>query len=142
MSEYGGPDWADYHSTDPREQFWDEKSRNYPRGHGPAWQGEDAPSELGFGDLYTDDEHPDPYGDHIADPGFPEYQVDVHHDPDHGREDRIGAILRQSEQFPHATGPDDHCSLPEGHYDDYDKWANDADHQMDTETSHHLGYTL
>jgi len=80
-----GPDPSDY-AEDPREQFWSEKQRYYPRGQAPAWQGEDAPSELGWGDIYTDEDEPS-WRD-IPDPGFPEVEVDTHPDPDAGRDER------------------------------------------------------
>lgn len=67
---------------DPRDQFWAEQAR-CPRGYAPSWRGEDAPSELGWGDIYTDDDELDPYDELIVDPGFPEIEVDTHPDPDH-----------------------------------------------------------
>lgn len=119
MSEYDGPNHADY-ALDPHEQFWDDKERNFPRGHAPSWRGDDAPSELGWGDVYTDDEEPV----HHLDPGFPEHEVDIHRDPDHGREEhRMGAILRQAEQYPDP-----------GHYTDYGPEENDWEHQREHET--------
>jgi len=145
------PDWADF-APDPRDAFWDEQS-HYPRGSAPPWGGDDAPSESVWGNIYTDDEHPDPYGDLIHDPGFPEHEVDDHPDPDHGREDhRTGAILRQSEQFPWrmaAGDPDDYGHDDGGnnhyydinkiqhHYDDYGPEENDWEHQRAHEGNIH-----
>jgi hypothetical protein len=79
-----GPDYADY-AESPEEQFWSEKKR-YPRGRGPAWAGEDAPSDSGAGHLYVDYDEPDRRLLH--DPGFAEREVDTHPDPDHGRDER------------------------------------------------------
>lgn len=116
------------------DEFWkDVDSR--PRGSGPAWMGEDPPSDsMSFpAEHYVDHEGPPDH--HIPDPGFPEHEVDTHHDPDHGREDhyddydhglsnigaefpeehRIGAILRQGEQYPEARA---HGQHPGDEYED------------------------
>lgn len=80
-----------HYSPDPEEQFWIEKSR-YPRGFGPRWTGEDAPSE--YGDpLYVDDEQtPDP-DRYIIDPGFAEDELDAHY-ADYGPEENDWAHQR------------------------------------------------
>jgi hypothetical protein len=70
------------------------------------------PAETGDGDIDYErarwaeeaghnQEAPDPR--YIPDPGFSEQQVDDWPDPDHGREDRVGGILRQADQWPDAV---------------------------------------
>lgn len=130
---------------------------HYPdSGHGP-WDGPSYepdrpdPSEFLYGEG-DDTDQPEPEPHHLHDPGFQEEEVDTHHDPDHGREDhRIGAILRQGEQWPErvafghgdANDPNspyhvpehervrslDELLAPEGHYDDYGPEENDWEHQ-------------
>lgn len=108
---------AGYVTPDPIDQWHDEKKK-YPRGEAPPWEGEDAPSDSGWGDIYTDE---DDEPQDTPDPGFSE------------EEHRVGAILPQSQQyalrFASGCACGGSCASCGGHYEDYDHALNDAEHQ-------------
>ena len=91
-----------------------------PYGHNRDWNPNLRQYDASDADLRSEEEEargdtrfpPEPNPNHISDPGFPE------------EEHRVGAILRQSEQFGL-----DHYAAEEGHYEDYDKWSGDNEHQ-------------
>ena len=88
---------------------YNERTRRYE----PDPYETDTPDEISG---YNWGPPPDPH----YDPSLREHEVDTHHDPDHGYEEhRVGAILRQAEQYPH--------------YDDYGPEENDWEHQREHE---------
>lgn len=93
---YGNPKGAregddNYRHYNPYSGY--EPSSRDERAGEEGWADKDKESNWG----------PPPSPDHLSDPGFTEHEVDDWQDPDHGREDRVGAILRQSEQWPVRT---------------------------------------
>jgi hypothetical protein len=55
---------------DPHFEFWAEVAQ-YPRGFGPPWDGEDAPSQSGHPYYVDEEQTPDP-DRYLIDPGFSE----------------------------------------------------------------------
>lgn len=78
------------------EDFERHRKQYYPRGSGPPLKGEDDPHYLDPDGASLDDHDPDKF---LSDPGFGEHEVDTHFDPDHGREDKLGGVMRQSDQY-------------------------------------------
>lgn len=66
---------TDYDDRPDRSEFAEEdfanEVRSYPRGFGPPWRGDGAPSEYGDPHYVDDEQSPDP-DRFILDPGFPE----------------------------------------------------------------------
>lgn len=88
-------------ASDFAEEDWDrERRQKYPRGYGPPYSSENGP-EYDDPNGYSLDQN-DP-AEKISDPGFSEHEVDDWPDPDHGREDKVGGILTQAQQWPHRV---------------------------------------
>lgn len=120
-------DWVDSRHEDLER----DRKRNYPRGQGPAYSGEDGPEHDDPNGFSLDQHDPDRF---LSDPGFSEAPA-PHPDPDHGREDRLGSILTQGQQWPERYAA--LVIAQEGHYDDYDHALNDQEHQEAHESLGH-----
>lgn len=111
-SEPEGHSSADW--VDAQQEDWDrERRQNYPRGEGPPYRGENGPEYDDPEGLSLDQHDPSRF---LSDPGFSEPEFDSHPDPDHGREDRLGSILTQSQQWPERTAA--LYVAQEGYYED------------------------